>query len=75
MYLPQVRISDESIVANYKIQAHELIKFTERWNLSQKVTEPTRCDNILDLIFVNCSLLLLKADNRLQLSIGTDSCQ
>ena len=47
------RLSEDEVVANNKIQAQELIQFTEKWNLTQFVKEPTHLDNILDLIFVN----------------------
>ena len=47
------RQSENMTVADDKFQAQNLIAFTEKWNLYQCVKEPTREDNILDLIFVN----------------------
>ena len=47
------RVSENLSVADDKIQAQNLIAFTEKWNLTQCVKEPTRESNILDLIFVN----------------------
>ena len=47
------RQSENMIVAEEKIQAQNLIAFSEKWNLYQCVKEPTRESNILDLIFIN----------------------
>ena len=41
------------MIAEDRFQAQYLIKFNEKWNLSQCVKEPTQEYNILDLIFVN----------------------
>ena len=47
------RQGENRIVAEDKIQAQNLIAFSEKWNFYQCVKEPTREANILDLIFVN----------------------
>ena len=40
------RLSEDEVVANEKIKAQELIQFSEKWNLTQCVEEPTCLDNI-----------------------------
>ena len=36
------RLSEDAVIANDKLQAQELIIFSESWNLIQTVKEPTR---------------------------------
>ena len=47
------KISDSKSVADEKLQGYDLVKFSDKWNLEQMVKNPTRLDNILDMIFVN----------------------